>query len=321
MNATTEHWQSRPEGGGYFAIWLIRTIGLYCGRTFARLFLYPVTLYFYFRRGLERRSSYDYLQRVFGKRATAWQVMKLIHAFASTILDRVFLLARGLKGFEITTHGLEHLHAQLDAGRSVLLLGAHYGSFEAARVLATHRPQYKLRLVMDKSKMPALTEVLGALAPDLAAGIIDAARGGTEVVLAVADAVRDGSSMVALLGDRGRAHEQMREALFMGEPAPFPVAPWLIAAALDLPVILSLGIYRGGNRYELIFEPLADRIVLPRRDREAALDAYIRHYAARLEHYVREAPYNWFNFYDFWHSLPPDEADQQRPVVAAGHAK
>ena len=298
MNA--EHWQSRPEGGGHFAIWLIRSIGLYCGRRFARLFLYPITLYFYFRRGPERRSSYEYLQRVFGKPATAWQVMKLIHAFACTILDRVFLLARGLKGFDVRTQGLACLHEHLDAGRSVLLLGAHYGSFEAARVLATHRPQYKLRLVMDKTKMPALTEVLGALAPDLAAGIIDAARGGTDVVLAISEAVRQGSSMVALLGDRGRAHETLRMATFLGDPAPFPVAPWQIAAALELPVLLCLGTYRGGNRYDLVFEPLAERVMLPRGGREAALDSYIQHYASRLEHHVRDAPYNWFNFYDFW---------------------
>jgi predicted LPLAT superfamily acyltransferase len=304
----TEHWQSRPEGGGHFALWLIRAIGLYCGRRFARLFLYPITLYFYFRRGPERRASYDYLRRVLGKPANAWQVMRLIHAFACTILDRVFLLARGVKGFRITTQGLEHLHAQLDSGRSVMLIGAHYGSFEAARVLATHRPQYKLRLVMDKSKMPALTELLGALAPDLAADIIDAARGGTEVVLAMSEAVRDGSSMVAMLGDRGRAHEVLRKAMFLGEPAPFPVAPWLIAAALELPVMLCIGIYRGANRYDLVFEPLADHVVLPRADRQAALDGYVTTYAARLEHYVREAPYNWFNFYDFWHAQLDDDA-------------
>ena len=314
MQGMTDHWQSRPEGGGRFALWLIRAIGLYCGRRFARLVLYPITLYFYFRRGPERRSSYDYLRRVLGKPASAWQVMKLIHAFACTILDRVFLLARGLDGFEITTHGLEYLHAKLDAGQSVMLLGAHYGSFEAARVLATHRPQYKLRLVMDKSKMPALTELLGALAPDLAADIIDAARGGTEVVLAMSEAVREGSSMVAMLGDRGRAHEVLRMTPFLGEPAPFPVAPWMIASALGLPVLLCLGIYRGGNRYELAFEPLAERVTLPRENRQAALDAYIGAYAARLEHYVREAPYNWFNFYDFWHA----QANDETTTAAAG---
>ena len=96
--------------------------------------------------------------------------------------------------------------------------------------------------------------------------------------------------------------------MFLGSPAPFPVAPWLIAAALELPVLLCLGIYRGGNHYDLVFEPLAERVTLPRENRQAALDSYIGTYAARLEHYVREAPYNWFNFYDFWQGQPHDDA-------------
>src|SRR3546814_2940705 len=39
MNST---WKQRREGGGWFAIWLIRGIGRYGGRALARLFLYPI---------------------------------------------------------------------------------------------------------------------------------------------------------------------------------------------------------------------------------------------------------------------------------------
>ena len=59
----TEHWSERPEGGGRFAIWLIRTIALRCGRPCARAFLYPATVYFFLRRGYERRVSYAFLER------------------------------------------------------------------------------------------------------------------------------------------------------------------------------------------------------------------------------------------------------------------
>jgi predicted LPLAT superfamily acyltransferase len=42
---------------------------------------------------------------------------------------------------------------------------------------------------------------------------------------------------------------------------------------------------------------------MPRLDR-GKRDAMIRQcaerYAQRLEHYCRLAPFNWFNFYDFW---------------------
>jgi predicted LPLAT superfamily acyltransferase len=313
------HWLDRPEAGGWLAIWLIRFVGLHFGRGFTRVFLYPITLYFYLRRGPERRAAREYFRRLDAEHAGAWQVMRLIHAFASTILDRVYLLARGMHGFRITARGVEELHRQLDRGDGVLLLGAHVGSFEVLRVLATRRPDCKLKLVMDKSKTPALTALLEALAPELSESIIDTARGGMDIVLALSEAAHDGA-MVTLLGDRGRPHELMREAPFLGSDAPFPAAPWLIASLLKVPVVMCLGLYRGGNRYDLVFETLAEQVDLPRHDRNHALDAHIRRYAARLEHHLREAPYNWFNFYDFWQ---PQSAAYTQPVMeeALQHAR
>jgi predicted LPLAT superfamily acyltransferase len=293
------HWLERPEAGGWFAIWLIRFVGLHFGRGFARLFLYPITLYFYFRRGPERQAARDYFRRIDGKPGNAWRVMHLIHAFAATILDRVFLLARGIDGFRVSVRGVDELHRHLDRGKGVLLLGAHVGSFEVLRALAARRPDCKVKLVMDRSKTPALTQLLEALAPELSDSVIDTARGGTDIVLALSEAAREGA-MITLLGDRGRPHELMRDAPFLGADAPFPAAPWLIAALLQVPVVLCLGMYRGGNCYDLVFETLAEQVELPRTGRNAALDAHIARYAARLEHYLREAPCNWFNFYDFW---------------------
>ena len=69
---------------------------------------------------------------------------------------------------------------------------------------------------------------------------------------------------------------------------------------LKRPVVLMLGIYRGGNRYELHFEQLFDPDGVDRTQRAACVEQAVRAYAARLEHYCRQAPYNWFNFYDFW---------------------
>jgi predicted LPLAT superfamily acyltransferase len=297
--SANEHWQSRPEGGGRFAIWLIRTIALYGGRRVARLCLYPITLYFYLRRRPERVASRQYLQRVFGQRVMPWQVLRHIHCFAATIMDRVFLLAHGEKPFRIETEGLDLLDQRVALGRGVLLFGSHQGSFEALRALGARRPEMPLRVVLDKQKTPAMTELLEALAPEVGARVIDAAQDGASIALAMAEACRDGA-VVAMLADRGRGHEVLRHADFLGSPAPFPVSPWLLAHALKVPVVLCFGLYLGGNRYRLIFEPLADQVEIPRPDRGPALDALIGGYARRLEHYVHVAPYNWFNFYDFW---------------------
>ena len=89
-------------------------------------------------------------------------------------------------------------------------------------------------------------------------------------------------------------------APFLGENAQFPTAPFRIALMLKRPVVLMLGLYRGGNRYELHFEQLFDPVGVDRARRQAMIEAAVSTYAARLEHYCRQAPYNWFNFYDFW---------------------
>ncbi|HET6545616.1 MAG TPA: acyltransferase [Rhodanobacteraceae bacterium] len=298
------HWSERPEGGGRFALWLIRAIGLYGGRGVARVILYPATLYFFLRRGPERRASYAYLARVFGRPATAWQVLCHIHRFASTILDRVFLLAGRLRSFDVRTSGLGELHGLMRPDRGVLLLGAHIGSFEVLRVLAMERPDAKVRVVLDTQQTPALTDLLHALNPGIARNVIDASRPGTEIVLALGEALREGA-LATLLADRARPHEETIVVDFMGAPARFPVAPFLIATALRVPVVLCFGLYRGGRRYDLAFETFADGLVLSRRERGAELRAVVQRYARRLEHHVRSDPYNWFNWYDFWNLDTP----------------
>jgi predicted LPLAT superfamily acyltransferase len=293
------HWREQREGGSRFGMWLVRSLALYGGRRFGRLLLYPITLYFFLRRGTERRASRQYLTRVFGHSPSVWAMLRQFHAYATTTLDRVFLLAHGERGFHIEIEGLAELERRLGEGRGVLLVGSHQGSFEALRVLSARRPEVPLRVVLDKGKTPAMTQLLEALAPDVGKAVIDASHGGAHVVLTAAEACRQGE-MVALLADRAGAHEARRAVDFLGAPAPLPVGPWLLAAALKVPVLLCFGLYLGGNRYRLVFEPFAECVAIPRDRRGPALDALLARYAARLEHYVQVAPYNWFNFHDFW---------------------
>ncbi|MDR6937861.1 MULTISPECIES: acyltransferase [unclassified Luteibacter] len=297
------HWKQR-EGGGMFAIWTIRTIALVLGRSVARLLLYPITLYFFLRRAHERAASRLYLSRVLGRPVTGRDVFRHIHMFAATLLDRMFFLARGEKDFRVEVEGLAELDRCIDAGRGVLLIGSHQGSFEALRALGARRPDVPLRVVLDKQKTPALTTVLEALAPDVGAAVIDASLGGASVALAMAEGAAQGG-MVALLADRGHAGEATLDVPFLGKPAPFPVGPWLLASALKIPVVLCMGIYLGGNRYRLIFEAFSDGIEIPRAQRKAVLEDIVARYAARVEHYARVYPFNWFNFYDFWQEMGP----------------
>ena len=309
-----QQWIERPEAGGVAALLLIRTFALLCGRTAARLVLIPITLYYLVRRKPERRASRAYLRRILGRDPSLLEIAKHIHCFAAVILDRVFLLSERFTRFDVRAYGIDQIHAALAQKKGVLIFGTHLGSFDALRVLSQFSKTAKTRVVIDTDQSPATFAVLNRLNPELAASIINARQEGTSTALAIKEAL-DEQCLVTLLVDRARPGNPVLDADFLGSPAPFPTSPWLLAATLKVPVMLCFGLYRGGNRYDLHFEPFADVLVIERTRRQAALRDTLQRFSGRLEHYARIAPYNWFNFYDFWHLHDATRAPD-RPVAA-----
>jgi len=311
-------WRERPEAGTVTVIRASRTLVRLFGRTLSRSFLVLVCAYFLLRRGPERRASRNYLSRVLGRRASWYDVGRHFFAFATTTLDRVYLLTESFRRFSITVSGLAELHAALESGKGVLLFGSHLGSFDALRVLSLQHPEIAVRIVLDVEQNPAISDTLNALHPGLANTIINARMAGPALALAIREAL-DRNAIVALLADRARPGNAMMPAQFLGDAAPFPQAPWLLAAALRTPVFLSFGLYCGGNRYALYFERFADSLRIERTARNAELGQIVQRFADRLSHYARMAPFNWFNFYDFW-TLPDALSASPRDHGGAGRA-
>ncbi|MEJ0036474.1 MAG: acyltransferase [Gammaproteobacteria bacterium] len=311
----TTAWKERAEIGNTFWLRVIVWISRSCGRSVAQSLMWPVALYFFLRRGPERRASRLYLNRVLGRPATAWNVYRHVHCFSATILDRLFLFSERFRRFDIRAHGLPVLDENLAAGNGVLLIGSHLGSFDALRVLSLERPEVVVRIVLDVEHSQKLSRFLNALNPALAASIINAREAGPAAAIAIKQAL-DGNAIVALLADRGQPTNPSQIASFLGFPAPFPTSPWLLAAAVKTPVMLAFGLYRGGNRYDLHFEKFADRLTIDRNRRAEALSEILQRFADRLAHYARLAPYNWFNFYDFWNNVPDPSARVARGADA-----
>lgn len=306
--ALMSHWSERAEGGNRFWLKLIRWVILHVGRGFTRFWMFPTAMYFFLRRGPERRSSRAWLSRARGRPAGQRHVLRHIFVFAMTIVDRVLLLAGREDRLDIRAEGHLRLHETLREGQGCLLLGSHLGSFEASRVFARRVPEFRLRVVMDRQQNALMMRLMEELDPAIAGTVIEARQPGLAIALAVSEALSEGA-MVALLADRGHRGEATVQVPFMGEMAHFPTAPIRIAAALDVPVFLVFGLFEGGRRYRLVFEHFAERVEIARgKGRQARLSEWVARYAGRLEHYAKMYPYNWFNFYDFWAANTDDDA-------------
>ena len=118
----------------------------------------------------------------------------------------------------------------------------------------------------------------------------------------------DRGAFVGMLGDRTLGDEPVQAVRLLGEPAYLPTGPMRAAAILRRSVIFMAGLYRGRNRYHVVFAPLADFSATPAGARDAAVRAAIERYAALLDHYCRSDPYNWFNFFDFWRARSSEPA-------------
>jgi predicted LPLAT superfamily acyltransferase len=86
----------------------------------------------------------------------------------------------------------------------------------------------------------------------------------------------------------------------LGRRTYLPTGPMRAAAILRRSVIFMAGLYRGGNRYHVVFAPIADFSAIPAGGRDAAVNSAMLRYAALIDRYCRSDPYNWFNFFDFW---------------------
>lgn len=296
-------WLDRPEGGNSWLRWIGLALAGFAGRTLTRLVAYPVTLYFLIRRKPEREASRQWLRRVApegpGRDVSLLRVARHFMTFARVTIDRFYLLSERFRRFDIRCHGLADLDRALESGRGVLMLSAHLGSFDALRVLALERPDVRIRIVLDVAQNPGVSAQLNALNPAMAATIIDARQGGPTVALAMKEAL-DQNAIVAMLADRLRPGNSMVTVDFCGAPAPLPLAPWVLAASLRVPVVLAFGLYHGGTRYDLHFERYEFEVSRERALRDPSLRRAAQGFANRLEHYARLMPDNWFNFYDFW---------------------
>jgi len=293
----SDQWATRPERSLLWVMRLYAWVSLRAGRAAGRLFLPAIALYFLLFARPARQASTEYLTRILG-RPPGWRARfgHFFH-FASVVHDRLFLSAGQLGRFDIRIEGETHVRNAVATGRGLILLGAHFGSFEVLRAGLAARealPPLNVLMYVDNA---ANTNRIFASAAKQRVSIIP--LGHPDSLIRAVECLQRGE-MLGILGDRTLAQDRIVQVPFLGAPAAFPQAPWILASLSQAPLVLFFGAYQGGNRYAIRFEAFADGVHLPRGQRSEHCATLAARYAQRLEAQCRHSPYNWFNFYAFW---------------------
>ena len=276
-------WRGRPERGNPGPKRLIIWLALRVGRPFCRALLAPIIAYFLATAPGTRRASREFLTRALGRRATWRDSFRHLFVFATTLLDRIFLLHGRHRDFEIALTNARVFEEAIAAGRGCLLLGSHLGSFEMLGVIGSLERRLAINMVMHLGDRTGIRELLADSSHTIPYKVI--ALGRPDSMLRVKECLGRGE-VVGILADRVYGEEATQGVPFLGSPARFSLSPFRLARITGAPVMTVFGLFQGGRRYEILFEPLGAPEPAP--------------YAAILERQARRAPYNWFNFYDFW---------------------
>jgi predicted LPLAT superfamily acyltransferase len=290
-------WIRHRERGSTALLRIMAFVSLRLGRTLSRIPLYGIAVYFFLFAPSARRHSRRYLRLALGRRPSARDRFRQILSFATTIHDRVYLINAQFALFNITVEGEALLQAQGDTGRGALLMGAHMGSFEVMHSLGRRQRGLHVTMAMYEENAHKINATLAAINPRLVPDIVPLGR--IDAMLNIAERL-DRGAFVGVLGDRTLGNEPVQAVTLLGERAYLPTGPMRAAAILRCPVFFMAGLYRGKNRYHVVFDPIADFSATPAGGRAAAVHSALERYAAVLDQYCRSDPYNWFNFHDFW---------------------
>jgi len=297
MTPGTSVWSEKAERGSAFLIWLIVWLARAVGRPFCRLLLYPITFYFVVTDRTARRASAEFLSAVHQRPARLRDVFTHIYAFASTLLDRVYMAMGEFHRFEVTIEGLQHVDRAIESGRGCVLLGSHLGSFDL--MMLAHR-------ALDRRPVTVMMRVDPRARLRRLAGIDESTLslirvGQPDSYLRAHEAITRGE-IVGILADRVENGAPSLAATFLGRTASLPLAPHVLAARSEAHVLMCFGLYEGRNRYRIEFVDFG--AAAPRMSRGSALQPVVDRYAELLESYARRYPMNWFNFYGYWADAP-----------------
>lgn len=299
------HWASIGESTFVGGIWLLYWVHRLLGRRLFRLCMTPVVLVHWLSRPALRAASLEYLRRlqvhaqVFDRVPTWRHGLRHVALFAETMLDKLLAMAGRYPLERITSEGSEAVYQSALSGRGGILVTAHMGCLELCRALGDRRPGFKLNVLVHTRHAQAFNAVLQRLNPAATVNLIEVTEIGAPTAMLLAEKVAAGE-FVAIAGDRVPVLGSKTVPVeFLGRTARFPVGPYVLASLLKCPLYL-LGCIHAGDGYAIHFELLADKVELPRAQREAAMQAHAARFAAALTALIVRSPYDWFNFFPFW---------------------
>lgn len=318
---SSTHWAQQQELKGLWGMRLMLLVWRLLGRKAFSLLLYPVVGVYWLTASTARKASQSWIRRVraqliarrmpIASNLTSYQHFL---RFGGAMLDKIASWRGELHvGHDVVFAPGAEDTLNVSDPRGKLLLASHLGDVEACRALAQLQGSKTINALVFSDSAQRFKQIMEEMAPQAGLNMLPVNDIGPDTAILLKEKL-DRGEWIAIVGDRIAVTTQRGGewrvcwSRFMGQIAPFPQGPFILASILRCPVDLIFAL-RQQDKLRIHCEPFADPLFLPRATRQQALQNTVDRYAERLEHYALQSPLDWFNFFDFWQL--PDTKDKE----------
>ncbi len=301
------HWSSISETTTVTGIRLLYFLYRLGGRFLFWISLWPVIVAYWAMLPNMRRVSRLYLEHAHacGALASAPSVFTTFHhffRFADTLLDKLLAVGGRFKESALKVVGREAL---FEDPRGAVLVTAHMGCLELCQVIAEKKAVRQLHILTHTQMSRRFMRILTRLNPTIELSHIEVSSLTPATLVTLSEKIAAGDYLV-IVGDRTPiGSDAVSRAHFMTEEAPFPNGFALLATLLQCPLwsMLCRRETEAGSaaRYRVTFEKLWEPEPVPRKARAEHFARLTERFASVLQKELTASPFDWFNFFDFWH--------------------
>ena len=286
-------WKGKTRGGllGYkIFVFILKYLGLWA----AYLLLVFVAFYFVFFSPSSTKAIYSFFRKRLekGRLTSVWAVYKTYFVFGQALIDRTAILAGLGAKFTYDFDGEHYIRELAEAGEGGVLISAHAGNWSMAgnRLDKNMPDKARVNIVMMADEHKKIQAFLDKIQAKQTAKII-AIGDDFSHIIAMGAALRNGE-LLCMHGDRYMPGAETVVVDFFGEKAHLPAGPFQLTTRMKVPYTVVYAFKESMSHYHFYSTP-------PLRNPSSVEEA-AQYFASSMEEKIRQYPYQWYNFYNFW---------------------
>ena len=300
---TQKHWANSPEKGSRFALKLTLFGYRLLGHKVTLLLMRIIMLYFYLFAKTSRQASKNYLTKLRQETHSNQSLSSYKHFchFGESIIDKLAVYHQKICVDDVNFPNAQLLIDKANKKQGFIIFTAHLGNIEIARALSNSFDHIKINALVSTEHAQKINHLFKQINPQYDINLIHLQKVDIALAMSLQQKIDQGE-IIIIAADRTSVNqpEKCTPISFLGKDAYFPQGPFILAHLLHVESYFMLCLKNHAQQFNLVFEPFAQSIHLPRSLRNKALTHYSEKYAQLLEKYCKLYPYQWFNFFNFW---------------------